>query len=74
MTDAKYVNASLPATLQYHGHSVECVTLQEAVIALHALPDGDREKASIRHDGQIYTAQEIDRLHHGPKPKWCCRQ
>jgi len=70
--DAIYVDASQPATLRYPGGSVDCPTLQEAVIARNNLPSKDRNQATIKvniADGPVYTAQEIDRLHYGPKPK-----
>ena len=66
--DKIYVDPSQPATLQYPGGSVDCPTLQEAVIAWHKLPAKDREKANIKvnvGDGPLYTAQDIDRLHYG---------
>jgi hypothetical protein len=70
MADKIYVDASQPATLRHSGRSVECPTLQEAVIAWRALPDRDRQRATIRVlGGQLYTADEIDRLYHAPKPE-----
>jgi hypothetical protein len=70
MSDKIYVDASQPATLQHSGHSVECPTLQEAVIAWRTLPDKDRHQATIQVLGGRYSADEIDRLYHAPKPEW----
>jgi hypothetical protein len=70
MSDKIYVNASQPATLRHSGHSVECPTLQEAVIAWRTLPDKDRHQATIQVlGGPLYSADEIDRLYHAPKPE-----
>jgi hypothetical protein len=68
MSDKIYVDASQPATLRHSGHSVECPTLQEAVIAWRTLPDKDRHQATIQVlGGPLYSADEIDRLYHEPK-------
>ena len=69
-----FADASQPATLRHGGASVDCLTLQEAVLAWHRLAAKDREQATIKVNvrgggGPVYTAQEIDRLHYGPKPK-----
>jgi hypothetical protein len=70
MSDKIYVDASQPATLRHSGRSVECPTLQEAVIAWRTLPDKDRHQATIQVlGGPLYTADEIDRLYHAPKPQ-----
>jgi len=70
MADKIYVDASQPATLRHSGRSVECPTLQEAVIAWRTLPGKDRHQATIRVlGGPLYTADEIDRLYHEPKPE-----
>ncbi len=71
-SDIIYVDASQPAILRHTDVSVDCPTLQEAVLAWHKLSDEDRKQATIkikRPGGEIYTANEIDRLHYGPKPK-----
>ena len=70
MLDKIYVDASQPATLRHSGHSVECPILQEAVIAWRTLPDKDRHQATIQVlGGPLYSADEIDRLYHEPKPE-----
>ena len=67
--DKIYVDASQPAILLYAGRSIDCLTLQEAVMEWHRLPANDRTHAMIRvRGGTIYAAREIDRLHYGPKP------
>jgi hypothetical protein len=69
IADKIYVDASQPATLRHSGRSVERPTLQEAVIAWRTLPDKDRHQATIQVlGGPLYTADEIDRLYHAPKP------
>jgi hypothetical protein len=69
-TDKIYVDASQPATLRHDGGSVECPTLHEAIIAWRKLPDKDRHQATIQVlGGPLYTADEIDRLYHAPKPE-----
>ena len=70
--DKIYVDASQPATLRYAGGLVECPTLHEAVIAWRGLSDKDRNQATIQVNvvgGQLYTADEINRLYHTPKPE-----
>jgi hypothetical protein len=70
MPDKIYVDASQPATLQHSGRSVECPTLHEAVIAWRGLPDKDRHQATIQVlGGPLYTADQIGRLYHEPKPE-----
>jgi hypothetical protein len=70
VADKIYVDASQPSTLRHAGGSVECPTLHEAVIAWRALPDKDRHQATIQVlGGPLYTANEIDRLYHEPKPE-----
>ena len=70
VADKIYVDASQPATLRHAGGSVECPTLHKAVIAWRALPDKDRHQATIQVlGGPLYTADEIDRLYHEPKPQ-----
>jgi len=59
-----YADASKPATLRYAGRSVDCYTLQEAVLEWMRLAETDRKQATIRaDDGTVYNASEIDRLH-----------
>lgn len=65
-----YVDASQPAVLRHAGGTVDCATLQEAGIAYHKLPEKDRAQATIKVRGGIeYTANEIERMHYGPKPR-----
>jgi hypothetical protein len=65
--DKIYVNAGQPAVLKYSGRSVDCLTLQEAVVEWHRLPPDVRQQATIKVAGStVYTAKEIDRLHYGP--------
>jgi hypothetical protein len=65
-----YVDASQPATLNDGaGKLTHCPTLQEAVLAWHALPTAQKIRATVKViGGPVYTAHEIDRLHYGPKP------
>ncbi len=66
-----YVDASRPAALLHAGISTECLTLQEAVIAWHQLPEA-RKKATtiaVTGTGVVYKAAEIERLHYGEKPR-----
>jgi hypothetical protein len=63
-----FVDAGLPATLDYQGGKDRCFTTQEAVLAFHKLPIGVRPTAIIRvKGGSRYGAAEIARLHYGPK-------
>jgi len=65
-----YVDASQPATLSYSGHSAKCFTLQEAKLAWDRLPNELKEIALIEvYGGQVYAADQIERLHYGPKPE-----
>jgi hypothetical protein len=65
-----YVDASQRATLSYSGHSMECFTLQEARLAWDRLPNELKEIALIEaYGGQVYSADQIKRLHYGPKPE-----
>ena len=65
-----YVDAGQPATLNAGaGISTDCATLQEAVLAWHRLAPEQKIRATIRViGGSVYTAQQIVRLHYGPKP------
>jgi hypothetical protein len=65
-----YVDASQPATLNDGaGALTDCATLQEAVLAWHRLPPGQKIRATVKViGGPVYTAHEMDRLHYGPKP------
>jgi hypothetical protein len=65
-----YVEAGQPATLNDGaGKLTDCATLQEAVLAWHALPSAQKIRATVKViGGPVYTAHQIDRLHYGPKP------
>jgi hypothetical protein len=65
-----YVDAARPATLNDGaGKQTDCATLQEAVLAWHALPSEQKIRATVKMiGGPVYTAHQIDRLHYGPKP------
>jgi hypothetical protein len=64
--DKIYVNASQPATLRYRAKSINCLTLQEAVLEWMRLSEQDRARANICASGDVvYKADEIDRLHVG---------
>jgi transcriptional regulator with XRE-family HTH domain len=70
-----YEDASQRAALQHAGISIDCPTLGEAVIAYYRLPEATRASATIKvwtgkigdGEGPLYKADEIERLHHGPK-------
>jgi hypothetical protein len=65
-----YVDPALPATLRRAEGSVDCHTLEEAVLAWMRLPDSERAQASIKVNvagGAVYTAAEIDQLHIAPQ-------
>ena len=65
-----YVDAGQPATLNDGaGALTDCPTLQEAVLAWHKLPSGQKVRATVKVvGGPVYTAHEIDRLTYEPKP------
>jgi hypothetical protein len=67
---AIYVDAGRPATLNDGaGKLTDCATLQEAVVAWHALPSAQKIRATVKvFGGPVYTAHQIPRLHYGPKP------
>ena len=71
MTDDSkiYVDATRPATLNDGaGRLTDCATLQEAVLAWHALPSAQKIRATVKViGGTVYTAHQIDRLRYGPK-------
>jgi hypothetical protein len=67
--DKLYMDAGQPAVLIYSDHSVDCPTLQEAVLEWHRLPPDVRKHATIKvSGGTVYNAEQIDRLHYGPRP------
>jgi hypothetical protein len=64
-TDKIYVNGGQPAVLIHSGRSVDCPTLQEAVLEWHRLPPDVRKHATIKvAGGTVYSAEQIDRLHY----------
>jgi len=71
-----YADASQPATLIDVDNSIDYPTLGEAVVALDNLPTDRQSAATIKVGDRIFTAAEIDRLHHrkdgltrcGPNP------
>jgi len=65
-----YVDAGRPATLNDGaGTLTDCTTLQEAVLAWQRLAPEQKIRATVKViGGPVYTAQEIERLHSGPKP------
>jgi|SRR6516165_7628535 len=62
--DKIYADASQPATLIDGDNSIDCPTLGEAVIALDHLPADRQIAARIKVGDRVFTAAEIDRLHH----------
>jgi hypothetical protein len=64
-----YVDASTsPAALIDQDKTMRCPTLGEAVMEWHRLPADRKAAATIKVSGKVYTADEIDRMHYGPKP------
>ena len=64
-----YVDAATsPAALIDQDKTMRCPTLGEAVMAWQRLPDDRKAAATVRVSGKVYIADEIDRMHYGPKP------
>jgi hypothetical protein len=65
-----YVDAGTPrAVLIEPGREPQrCPTLGEAVMEWHRLPADRKPAATINEMGTVYTAEQIDRMHYGPKP------
>ena len=59
-----YADVSQPATLIDGDNSIDCPTLGEAVVALDNLPADRQSAAMIKIKDRIFTAAEVDRLHH----------
>ena len=59
-----YADVSQPATLIDGDNSIDCPTLGEAVVALDHLPADRQSTAMIKVKDRVFTASEIDRLHH----------
>lgn len=60
-----YADATRPAALLSSDRTIDCLTLQEAVIAWGNLPPNEQAAATIKvagADGPLYTASEIKRL------------
>jgi hypothetical protein len=68
--DSKIYADAGPATLNDGADKLtDCVTLQEAVLAWHALPSAQKIRVTVKViGGPVYTAHQIDRLHYRPKP------
>jgi len=62
--DKIYADATQPATLIDGDNSIDCPTLGEAVVALDNLPADRQSAAMIKVKDRIFTAAEVDRLHH----------
>ena len=62
--DKIYADASQPATLIDGDVSIDCLTLGDAVVALDNLPQPRKSAATIKIKDRVFTASEIDRLHH----------
>ena len=59
-----YADVSQPATL-IDGHLlIDCPTLGDAVVALDNLPEQRKSVATITVKDRVFTASDIDRLHH----------
>jgi hypothetical protein len=65
-----YVDATRPATLNDGaGVLTDCTTLQEAILAWQRLAPEQKIRATVKViGGPVYTAQQIERVHFGPKP------
>ena len=62
--DKIYADASQPATLIDNDILIDCPTLGDAVVALDNLPEPRKSAAMIKVGDRVFTAAEIDRLHH----------
>ena len=62
--DKIYADASQPATLIDGDILIDCPTLGDAVVALDNLPEPRKSAATIKVKDRVFTASEIDRLHH----------
>ena len=59
-----YADVSQPATLIDGDILIDCPTLGDAVVALDNLPEQRKSVATIKTKDRVFTASEIDRLHH----------
>jgi hypothetical protein len=62
--DKIYADTSQPATLIDGDILIDCPTLGDAVVALDNLPEPRKIAATIKVKDRVFTASEIDRLHH----------
>ena len=62
--DKIYADASQPATLIDGNILIDYQTLGDAVVALDNLPEQRKSVATITVKDRVFTASEIDRLHH----------
>ena len=62
--DKIYADANQPATLIDGDILIDCPTLGDAVVALDNLPEQRKSVATIKIKDRVFTASEIDRLHH----------
>jgi transcriptional regulator with XRE-family HTH domain len=63
-TEPIYVDASQSAVLEHGATSINCPTVQEAVIEYYRLPPERKAIAKITSRGTVYSASEIERLHY----------
>jgi transcriptional regulator with XRE-family HTH domain len=68
-TEPIYIDASKSAVLEHGATSINCLTVQEAVIAYHNLPLERKEIAKITSGGKVYSASEIERFHYAERGK-----
>ena len=66
--DKIWADAGQPATLIDGDKSTDYYTLDEAVRARDLLPPPQKNAASIKSGGRIFTSAEIDRLSHRSTP------
>jgi hypothetical protein len=59
-----YADVSQPATLIDGDILIDCPTLGDAVVALDNLPEQRKSVATITVKDRVFTASDIDRLHH----------
>jgi hypothetical protein len=64
-----FVDGTWPATLNDGvGSQTDFATLEGAVVAWRALPSAVKIRATVKViGGAVYRAQQIERLHYGPK-------
>jgi hypothetical protein len=67
--DPIYVDSRQPATLHDGPRHIDYLTLHDAKIAWDRLPPERQQTATISSGTEIYTTQQINRLHRGPEPR-----